>query len=361
MIISEKSHFRITSKEIIFLILMWFLFYIEPLSIGVLKISQIWKAVVLMVILIYLFGKEISIFAWFGFLFAFKYLVYSKMPYGYLYAIQSCLEALIFPTFLSFFYLRYKDDKLSASKLHNIALLIAIFIIYSTIPFLLGVKSLNPASSLERYGLESSAITGLFYSIASSSKLYVVSTILLINSFNYFKTTVYSKLFWLVSIMLGGYFILFSWTRTGWFIFLAVLLISLFYKSDFKRKVISLSIIGLLFISVLWLYDSNQAFRYRLTGGATYRTDTELSVEQLASARVPFMKVAIDNLKNEKFVDVLFGYGTQYGIDLFFQKTGMAIVSHNATFDMLQSSGIIGLLFYLFFILLLFKKVLIGL
>lgn len=361
MIVPDKSSFRITSKEVLFLILIWFLFYIEPLSVGILKVSQIWKAVVLIGMLIYLFTKEISIFAWFGLLFAFKYLVYSKMPYGYLYAVQNCLEALIFPVFLSFFYLKYENDKARTTKLHNIVLLISIFIIYSTIPFLFGIKTLNPVASLEKYGIQAAAIKGLFYSISSSSKLYTVSTILLINSYNYFKATRYSKLFWVISVLLGVYFVFFSWTRTGWFIFIAALLVSLFYKSNFKKKVVSLFIIIILFISVIWLYESNQAFKLRLTGGATYRMDTELSVEQLASARAPFIYVAIDNLKNEEFIDLLFGYGEKYGIDLFFQKTGMAIVSHNATFDMIQSNGLIGLLLYLSFIFILYRKVLGGL
>src|SRR5690554_6959076 len=49
----------------------------------------------------------------------------------------------------------------------------------------------------------------------------------------------------------------------------------------------------------------------------------------------------------------LFPYTTLFrsrGIDMFEEKTNMAITSHNATFEILESNGVLGLFFYILFI-----------
>lgn len=343
-------HFKTNWKEILFFIFLWFLLYIEPITIGPLKISQIWKAIVVVGMFVYLLPKKIPSFIYIGYLFAFKYLIYTYMPYGYLTAIQNTLEAMIFPLFLGFFYIKYKNRPDATEQLIHIAILLSLFFIFSSVPFLFGIQSLNPVSELDKYGIERTAMKGLFYSIAGSSKMYTIATIILFNTYKRFSNSIFNKGIWLAAILLGTYFVYASWTRTGWFIYLITLFFSFFYKSNLKQKVLAIALSFMLLFGLIRLYDTNQAFRYRLTGGAVYRQDTELSVDQLADARLPFIFVAIDNLKGEGFFGQLFGYGTEHGIDLFKQKIGMAIVSHNRTFEILEASGFLGLILYFIFI-----------
>ena len=350
-------YFKTNWKEIFFFIFLWLLLYIEPIAIGPLKISQIWKAVVVVGMFGYLLTKRLPAYVLFGFLFAFKYLVYTKMPYGYLTAIQNALEAMIFPLSLGFFYIKYQNRSDATERLIHIAILLSLFFIFSSVPFLFGLKTLTPVTELDKYGIEGTATKGLFYHIAVSSKMFTIATIVLINAYKRFSNNFKNKIIWLSAVLLGTWFVFTSWTRTGWFIFLVALFISLFYNSGFKKKMTAVIVSLFIFIGVVWVYENNQAFRYRLTGGATYRTDTELTVEQLASARLPFIMVAIDNLKDEGFLGQLIGYGTQHGTDLFKQKTGMAIVSHNKTTEILEASGIIALILYFFFIINLFKNI----
>ena len=324
---------------------------------GSLKISQIWKAVVVVGMFGYLLTKRFPAYLWLGFLFSFKYLLYTKFPYGYLTAIQDMLETMIFPLFLGFFYIKYRNRQDGTEQLVHIAILLSLFVVFSTVPFMFGLKSLNPETELYKYGVEGEATKGLFYHIAVSSKIFTISTIVLINAYKRFSNNIINKSIWLSAVLLGTWFVVSSWTRTGWFMFLIALLISLFYNSSFKKKLGAIFISALILIGIAWVYNNNLAFKYRLTGGAVYRTNTTLSVDQLEKARLPFVFVAIDNLKDEGLPGQLFGYGTQHGVDLFKQKTGMAIVSHNRTTEILESSGIVGLLLYISFILILFKKV----
>lgn len=343
-------YFKTNWKEILFFIFLWLLLYIEPITIGPLKISQIWKAVVVAGMFGFLLTKKLPAYVWVGFLFAFKYLFYTKMPYGYLTAIQNALEAMIFPLFLGFFYIKFRKRPDATERLMHIAILLSLFFIFSSVPFLFGIQSLNPVSELEKYGIEGTAMKGLFYSIAGSSKMYTIATIILFNTYKRFSNNLLNKGIWLFAFLLGTYFVYASWTRTGWLIYLVALLFSFFYKSNFKQKVLAITLSFLLFVGLVWLYETNQAFRYRLTGGAVYRQDTELSVDQLANARLPFILVAIDNLKDEGLFGQFIGYGTEHGIDLFKRKTGMAIVSHNRTFEILEASGLLGLVLYILFI-----------
>ncbi len=350
-------YFKTNWKEILFFIFLWLLLYIEPITIGPLKISQIWKAVVVAGMFGYLLTKKLPAYVWVGFLFAFKYLFYTKMPYGYLTAIQNALEAMIFPLFLGLFYIKFRNRPDATERLMHIAILLSLFFIFSAVPFMFGLNTFNPVTELDKYGIEGTATKGLFYHIAVSSKMFTIATIVLINAYKRFSNNFKNKIIWLSAVLLGTWFVYTSWTRTGWFIFLVALLISFFYNSSFKKKLVAVIVSVIIFIGIVWVYENNQAFRYRLTGGATYRTDTELSVEQLASSRLPFIMVAIDNLKDEGPLGQWFGYGAQHGIDLFKQKTGMSIVSHNGTTEILESSGILALILYFLFIKNLFKKV----
>ncbi len=350
-------YFKTNWKEILFFIFLWLLLYIEPITIGPLKISQIWKAVVVAGMFGFLLTKKLPAYVWVGFLFAFKYLFYAKMPYGYLTAIQNALEAMIFPLFLGFFYIKFRNRPDATERLMHIAILLSVFFIFSAVPLMFGLNTFNPVTELDKYGIEGTATKGLFYHIAVSSKMFTIATIVLINAYKRFSNNFKNKIIWLSAVLLGTWFVYTSWTRTGWFIFLVALLISFFYNSSFKKKLVAVIVSVIIFIGIVWVYENNQAFRYRLTGGATYRTDTELSVEQLASSRLPFIMVAIDNLKDEGPLGQWFGYGAQHGIDLFKQKTGMSIVSHNGTTEILESSGILALILYFLFIKNLFKKV----
>ncbi|MDW7646343.1 MAG: hypothetical protein SCI25_15040 [Desulfuromonadales bacterium] len=331
--------------------------YIEPTAIGPLKISQIWKVAVVCCLLIFIAGKKLPGFVWIGIFYSVKYLFYIYFPYGYLLALQDFFESLIFPLFLAYFYLKYKNRSDSSERLMHLAILLSLFLIYSAVPFLFGLKSLNPVTELERYGLEAIAMKGLFYHVAVSSKLFTVATIVLIITWKRFCNSYFNRTVWLSAVLLGSYFVYSSWTRTAWFIFIIALVISLFYGANIKKKLLAAIVCILIFVGLTWLYETNQALRWRLTGGTVYRTDTDLTLENLLQARLPFIIVALENLRNEGMGGQLIGYGTLRGMDLFENKTNMKIISHNKTTEILESSGLIGLFFYLFFWFKLFKMV----
>ena len=353
----DKKYFRISFNGVIYFVLLWLLLFLEPIKIGLLKISQIWKAFVVFSIFIFLFNKKKESYTIVGILFAFKYLFYSYIPYGILETIGEFMEALIFPLTLSFLFFYFRRKHNATEKLIQGLIFLSLFFIYSSVPFLFGLENLNPKTELSQYGIEGNATKGLFYHIAAASKMFSYSTIIIFNFYSRFSNSKLNKLFWFVTVLLGTYLVYTSWARTAWLFFFVAIIISLFYGKSFKMR-LAASFVSVLIVGFLFnLYQNNQALRYRLTGGAVYRQNTELSVDQLSAARIPFVLTAIDNIKNEDFISKLIGYGKQRGIDLFEKKINLSIVSHNKTFEILESSGIIALLLYIIFIYMLFKSI----
>lgn len=353
----KKYYFKISGKEFLLLLLLWLLIFIEPITIGSVKISQIWKLVVVVWIFLFVVKRKFPTFIWIGILFSFKFLVYTHLPYGYLRALQDALEALILPILLAFFYIKYYGRPSLVANLLHTSILFSLFMIYSSIPFLFGLESLNPVHDLDDFGVDNNAVNGLFYSVSASSKVFTVATVVIFNTYKQFSNSMVNKLVWLSSVIFGSYLVFASWTRTGWFIFIIALVVSLFYGGSFKRKIIAIIGGTLIVLGVTWVYQTNEAFRWRISGGSISKTNKELSIEQLAEARLPFIIIAIDNLIDEGLEGQLLGYGTQRSMDLFENKFGVGIVSHNRTFEILESSGVIGLVIYLIFLYHLFKRI----
>jgi hypothetical protein len=360
MIISSNNNpfFILLKKEFIYLLLLWILLYFEPVQIGPLKISQLWKGLLVIYLLSSLLKNKFPKYIWFGILFSFKFLIYSHIPYGLINNFRLFNESLVFPVFLGYLIIRTRYEKISIYRFNNYAILLSIFLIYSAIPFFFGLKSLNNDYDLmEKYNINFSATKGLFYHIASASKMFTIATLYLILNKAKFNHNLKYRLFWWFSILLGSFLIIMCWTRTGWFIYFTILLFSVFHYTNFKIKLKGI-ILGLAIISIIfYVFQNNQAFRWRLTGGTNYRGEQELSFDQLAKARLPYIFVAIENMNDEGFMSSLIGYGEQKGQDYFEKKLSMSITSHNATFEILESNGIIGLLIYIIFIYSLFKTV----
>lgn len=347
----NKTNFFIIKKEITYLILLWVLLYIEPLPIGPLKISQIWKGILILFLSSYILKNKFPKFIIFGIIFSFKYLIYSHIPYGFMNNFRLFNESLVLPVFLGYLYIKSKKTNVSIHIFNNYAILLSILLIYSAVPFFFGLKSFNNDYDLmKKYNIDFTATKGLFYHIASASKMFTIATIYILLNKSKFNHSKSYKLFWWITILTGSFLVIMCWTRTGWFIYFITLLFSIFHYSKLKIKIKGITLTILILLSISYVYQNNQAFRWRLTGGTNYRGEQELTFDQLAKARLPYIVVAIENMIDEGFISSFIGYGEQKGKDYFEEKLSMSITSHNATFEILESNGILGFILYILFI-----------
>jgi hypothetical protein len=355
--LTKNEAFIFKAKEIIFLFFLWLLLFIEPIPIGGLKISQIWKGIFVVILLIQIIKEKIPLFVWIGILFSLKFLLYSSIPYGFMNNFRLFTESLVFPVLLGFLYVKIQKQAKLSYEFTNFAILLSLFLLYSAVPFFFGLKSYNTEFDLtEKYNINFSATKGLFYHIASASKMFTIATVFIILNKSKFNHRKIYKMFWWFSIMLGTFLIIMCWTRTGWFIYGMSIIIILFYYSTFKQKLKGIILLLCCFTIVTYVFEKSEAFRWRLTGGTSYRGEQELSVTQLASARLPYIVTSIGNMQDEGLFGTFIGYGEQKGKDYFEKKLSMSITSHNATFEIIEANGILGLILYLWFM----RKVLYG-
>ncbi|WP_147335603.1 hypothetical protein [Pseudotabrizicola alkalilacus] len=349
--------FRLSGKILLLMAAFWVLLYFEPVQIGPLKVSQIWKVVLIMSLALLLLRRSVPLWFVFAFLFSFKQILYLTFPYGLMTAIASALDAMMFPLVLLYLFRTFKEKPDAVTILHNFSIYASLFFIFSAVPFLLGLQSLQPQRDLAMWGLESNAATGLFYTLAPASQTYLAATLVIMASYQRFSGSLRYIAFFLATIALGTYLVYFSYTRTGWIIYAGgVIILALSIKSA-SRKMMAISLVAMCAVAAYAYLAQNEAFLLRMAGGATYRQDVEVSWTALMQSRFPFIVTAIDNLNSFGLPGWLIGYGDETTRGLFLQKTGMAITSHNATTTILEGSGLIGLVVYFSYVAALWRRV----
>ena len=341
---------RVSGRELFLLCGLWLVLFFEPLQFGGVKVSHLWKMAALVFLIQASLKPRMPLWFIFGILYALKYLVYTRISYGLMENVQSAAESLMLPLLMVFLYRRFASVPDYEMRLIRFSVLMSCFFIYSAVPSLLGVQSLNPETDLLMYGLEENATKGLFYHVAVASQMYTFATLVLMASYRLFKLSVLGRIVYGCTVLLGVFLIYGTFARTAWLAFIIVALIIFVRGEGVKRKVLGMLMAVVLVFGVIFVYDENEAVQLRMKGGATYRQDVELSADGLLKSRLPFIFIAVDNLVEAGFPSILLGYGTQYGKDLFEEKTSMAIVSHNKTMEIVESSGLVGLFLYFGFV-----------
>lgn len=342
--------FRLSFTDMLAMLFFWVLLYVEPISLGPIKISELWKAGTVLFLSMILIRQHMPSWFLFAILFAIKCLIYTTAPYGIIENISVLMEFFFLPVLMLYFLRTMPRHEDSADRLVILSLKIAVFFIFATLPFALGLKSLYPTRDLAMWGSDGRAITGFFASLSPASKIFYAAALVLAAGHSWFpRNTRYQMLFW-VGLLLGSYYVYGAFTRTGWLIYAGGILLIVLFQRGTIRKMIALSFLGLAVVALSLYLLQDQAFLLRLAGGAAgYREDVEVGLDALLRSRLPFIFVAIDNLNYHGAPGWLLGHGVKAGTDFFALHTGMAITPHNGLFNTLAATGLIGFAFYAIF------------
>ena len=162
----------------------------------------------------------------------------------------------------------------------------------------------------------------------------------------------------IVLLAISLYSIYLAYVRTGWF----MLLVSLFFIVDIKNINIRQKVkvfIGCLIIGIglMGLYNNDDAFRMRVSGGGVYRGESEQVVDTKGSGRLEFWKNGWDNWSNGDFYQLCFGKGYDSVVEYNYKKTGMRVFSHNQFVDSLAQYGMFSLFFLVLFYISIFQYI----
>lgn len=334
------------NAKILFLYLFFFLLiYNEPIQIGGLSLSVLWKIPVLVYIAIYIMMRKI------------RKPTFNKFAYGYgivkllnggifnttFIAISDFSRFITFPLLFDFVACKLKSSQIACKILFHISQ----FTILSFIPFILKLlhskKSLDLADSALEMQEIAGRTSGIFSSPHAASCLLALSIVFLLHYYFSNYHTFQKKLFLVALILLGVYAIILTYARGGW-LMLLIGVFGLLAKSNFKYVLTSI----LLFFSMLlvgsYLMEHNEYFYNRITD--RNEKGVKNSPDRIGSGRLWFASNGINfYLDSETVQEYLTGKGIISLMEYQQKKTGLYIYCHNGYIDALAQNGILGFIF----------------
>lgn len=334
-------------KYIFYGLILLFLFHFETLYIGPIKISHLWKGVVLVYLLFAIIKKKQKAFIYKPFIWiAVLQLVNIEI-------INNPLNAfVIFSTTLLLPIIGIYVLKFNYNQLRKALIFFASFFILSFVPYQLGIlQSLEEGYNLSAFG-GASGLVGPYQNphgaaISLASALIVVLYYWFEGSFN--------KLYLTILFLLGFYFLLNTYVRTGLAMFAIGSIPILFYFAKKQARTFFQLVIFAFFMAILasnWIL-SNEVLMNRITGQSQYHS--EESFESMGSGRGGIYIASLEIFIESNPLEKIFGMGQSEQINRIYKKTGMEIVSHNGFLDLLLANGLLGLLLFLSLILRIYK------
>ena len=345
-------------KIILFYIIGFLFLYLEPIElVAGFTFGIIWKLVLLLILffpILYrvLRVKKIELFALFSILLAFKILIsYSSLDY-FTNTITLFTKEMMFPMLFLFFSQKIKDE----STLYFLIRHFSIVIILSFLPYMFGI--LEPFSlgyALAEFGHEGEyGLIGPFIKPHSASVMTSFAMIVITTSIRK-ENSLSLNLFYVALLALGFYELIAMYVRTGIAIYIAVL-IYLYLREISLKKILLLMLTSAVLVgAVAYLYQTNDIVQMRIDDKNKYSKDT--SHGSGGSGRFLFWKNAIDNWLDDEPIVIYIGLGEEYAKEKMYEDVGLHIFAHNHFIQMLQQEGIIGFLFFITYMFLIYQYI----
>jgi hypothetical protein len=349
-------------KKIFFYSLFFLILYFEDLSLGGIRLAKVWKIPFYFYGIYYVFkqrfpNNEIKILYGLSIFISLKIIFNAYFIYGFLENVSEAFYFLTLPLSFAYFYYRYKNQP---GKLYYLLISVSLFMILSNIPFVLDIlPQRNNIFSLERFGLmEQFALNGLFYHSSITSKILVVSILILLT---YYKDRIlnkFEKIFILSTILFGTYCLFLCYTRTGWFLLIIGAAILFIYKEKFAKLFFKiLPLIFILGFALVSYVQTNESLSLRLRGGTTYRQNTEIDASIFTSYRLVIYENALKNLYQEGFASIILGTGKKKATEDMGKLIGTNFVAHNKFIELFQYGGFITLILFIVFLRKIYKLI----
>jgi hypothetical protein len=329
-------------KYIFWGIILLLLFHIETLYIGPIKISHLWKGLLLIYFFVEIILRKQKTFfykplIWISFL----QLINIELFNNPLNAFVDFTAILILP-FFGIYILRF-----NYSQLRKLLLFFSAFYILSFIPYNLGIlNSFREGYDLIEFG-GTEGLIGPFQgphgaAISLAGALVVVLYFWFEGSFN--------KLYLTILFLLGFYFLLNTYVRTGLAMFAIGSIPTLIYFAKKQARTFLQLAIFAFFMAILasnWILN-NEVLMNRITGQSQY--SSEESFESIGSGRGGIYIASLQIFAEANIIEKAFGIGQSEQINRIQKKIGLSVGSHNGFLDLLLKNGLLGLLFFFIYI-----------
>lgn len=322
-------------KYLLLYVLGFALVYIDGFeSNGGLSIGQIWKIPILCFLAYKCFTYTMANFTKARLGYAITKLLNPDIVQTPTNALSGFLKFSTLPLVITF-----GREVLDSFKAHKILLILSHIIILSFIPFKLGLlQERHTYIGAELLGVDS--LIGPFNNAHTSSIYLSTALVFLFFHVKNAEIKYLEKLYTLALIVLGSYFLMITYVRTGYAMFAVGLCIILSLKDNIYNTFVT----GIIWTVVLLgatslLVSENEVLQRRLKEETGYNDGSKIN----GSGRTLFWKTSYNMWKNSQQTQHFFlGHGLNKTMQQQQKENGMLIASHNGFVDALVQNGLIG-------------------
>lgn len=336
--------------------LLWFiifvtLHYVEGLPpIAGLSVAQLWKMPLIAFLLLNAIQSRYHTFK-----FEKKGYYYSLTPFLNIEVLSSPFSVLLFsikqlPTILFFKFWQKFNVRILEKILITLAQFICLTSLLTMTNIIQPIKSYQSAESIIEGMSYYSSIFGAAH--AASSYFYASNIIIIFFIINKKITGTAKRFFNIALLCIGIYSLYLSFVRTGWIMFiisLLIIFIDVFKENNRKNIIKYFFTLTLVASALILLYNNNEAFRLRVSGGGQYKGESETAIDIEGSGRKDFWKNGIMLWANSDAYRLLFGNGTDAVVENNKKITGMPVGSHSLFVDTLAKYGLVAFVLLLLF------------
>lgn len=327
-------------------ILLLLLFHFESLEIGPVKISHLWKGVLLAYLTVtLLFVRKIKTYIYS------PLLLLSVLQIFNFEIVNNPFNAiLLFGTTLIIPLIGMYAFRFSSLQLKSGLMFFSSFFILCFVPYKLGIiSSFNEGYRLTSYGVEDvGGLIGPFQTVHSASTALAGALLVVVY---FWFVSAYNKLYLLVLFVLGFYFLFATYVRTGLLMFVVGLLPIIFH---FGRKsvksFIRLIVIGMMTAVLVGVWVlSNETLMDRITGQRTSQSEFS-SIEKLGSGRGGIYLANLKIYAEANFFEKILGVGQTQQLERMSIHYHKELIPHNGFLFILLNNGVLGLMVFLYFL-----------
>lgn len=336
-------------SHLLYFLLFFTIFYIESLSIAGIKIAIAWKLILIAFIIAYIVfdkGKALKPFIFWGYLYSLKNFVTTSSFIYFMSSLAEVIKCTFIPLMSHFFLLVQKNRGID---LYLVLRALAIYTIFSTVPFLLGIiQPLAKGYDLSLFGIDAYGFVGIFQ-IAHAAAITMAFSILILLFVFLKSNNKREKLFYAGLIVIALWVEIQTYARIG----LAVLIVASAYLLLYKKRFtfyLKLMIPAVILSAAAYTYYLNSpVLQMRIQGTNKYFKQNNEKAD-IGSGRFDFYAAAVNNWSNGDFSVIIIGLGEEPAKDLMLEAVGLRIYAHNAFLDALQFNGLLGVLFFALFL-----------
>ncbi len=326
-------------KTVLPYLIIFFLIYLGPISVGPTTFSQVWKIPLFILMLwqvLIIRNRQKPTFINWSYARAAKNLVTSGFSVSYVAGIMDFVRYMTFPLMYEFASLKIKDLK----SLDKILLGFAQFIIVSGIPFVLGLMRSKAKDAILYEDFDSYA--GMFQNTHGAA-ITTTTAVLILLAFLKLNSSIikFKKLNYALSFF-GIYLIYLTFIRTGYaMFFIGLVFIFMPKKISFKQVLTATIAVAVLIFGFIYLLETSETFYNRIFD---IRNGKQTAA---GSGRLLFWKASFDLWFNGNVFEIFFGFGYEGLLDKIGEVTGIRVYAHNEFFTQLGQNGLLGIIIFI--------------